>query len=276
MSSDLFNIYMNENKLLDAYLVIKNMYAKNLDNVNIFKQFFSLGLRLAMFDVDFSERKNFLNEASNSLALFSDNADLSGEIVVLIKECEKKIADVYNSIILDEKKQEEDVINQAVDRNNQALRQLSELLEEIKKIATQKVLDEKLKEVSLIEEKLSKVNFTESQEKSYRILSKHFSNVISKKMEEINRSELIEINRKAISAYKQVFETYIANKEKYKGNESNLKSLVYHTLFAFDTRDLFNESLIYYNHIYSMIFNEVNDKLKFKLTEWSIEATKSK
>ena len=152
---------------------------------------------------------------------------------------------------------------QTLIRNNEALKRLNELLEEIKTIVTQKAFDEKLKEISAVEEQLSKTNFTESQENSYQILSKHFSNVISKKMEEINKLELVELNKKAISTYKQVFETYIANKEKYKENESNLKALVYHTLFAFDTRDLFNESLIYYNHIYSMIFNEVNDKVQF-------------
>ena len=276
MSRELYDKFMIEIKLLDAYLVIKNMYAKNLDNVDVFKAFFELGLRLAMFDVEFSERKNYLNEASNSLALFSDNANLSEDVVVLIKECEKKIAEVYNSIIFDEEKQKEEAFNQIVIRNNEALKRLNELLEEIKTIVTQKAFDEKLKEISAVEEQLSKTNFTESQENSYQILSKHFSNVISKKMEEINKLELVELNKKAISTYKQVFETYIANKEKYKENESNLKALVYHTLFAFDTRDLFNESLIYYNHIYSMIFNEVNDKLKFKLTEWSIEATKGK
>ncbi|MGO5232168.1 hypothetical protein ACTQ1U_14080 [Thermoguttaceae bacterium LCP21S3_D4] len=263
MSRELFDKFMNENKLLDAYLVIKNMYAKNLDNVDVFKAFFELGLRLAMFDVEFSERKNYLNEASNSLALFSDNANLSEDVVVLIKECEKKIAEVYNSIIFDEEKQKEEAFNQIVIRNNEALKRLNELLEEIKTIVTQKAFDEKLKEISAVEEQLSKTNFTESQENSYQILSKHFSNVISKKMEEINKLELVELNKKAISTYKQVFETYIANKEKYKENESNLKALVYHTLFAFDTRDLFNESLIYYNHIYSMIFNEVNDKVQF-------------
>jgi len=44
--------------------------------------------------------------------------------------------------------------------------------------------------------------------------------------------------------------------------------------FIFDTSKLFNESLVYYNHVYSMIFQEVNDNLKYKLTEWAIKTTK--
>ena len=45
--------------------------------------------------------------------------------------------------------------------------------------------------------------------------------------------------------------------------------------FIFDTSKLFNESLIYYNHVYAIIFQEVNDNLKYKLTEWAITTVKN-
>ena len=73
-----------------------------------------------------------------------------------------------------------------------------------------------------------------------------------------------------------VFDKYNEKKSFYNKNEADLKALVTKYLFAYDSRQLFNESLIYFNHVYSTIFNGVDDDLKFKLTEWSITADKFK
>ena len=47
--------------------------------------------------------------------------------------------------------------------------------------------------------------------------------------------------------------------------------LVSSTLFAFDAGRLFNETLIYYNHVYSFIFGKLDDDGKLALTRYSIE-----
>lgn len=276
MDLTLFNNYYDAGNYLDAYLVVRNMYSKDTANAELFEKFFSLGKKLALLDIAFPERKNYLNEISSALSVFSDNAVLTEEVVFFIKACQRSVAEIYNAIMTDEQEHMLAFEDEIYEANNLGLQQLGEILEKIKNAINQKAFDELLNEISEIEEAFVKSKFTETQRNSYEKLSKYFSASISKKMEELNRLELLEVNKKAIASYKQVFEKYTANKEKYKDNESNLKALVYDGLFLYDSRDLFNESLIYYNHVYSMIFNEVTDKLKYKLTEWSIEATKNK
>lgn len=45
-------------------------------------------------------------------------------------------------------------------------------------------------------------------------------------------------------------------------------------LFSYDASKLFNETLIYYNHVYSFIFNKLDDNGKFRLTQISIDSEK--
>ena len=66
---------------------------------------------------------------------------------------------------------------------------------------------------------------------------------------------------------------YKKEPSKYK-DESTLKALMTTKFFAFDTSKLFNESLVFYNHVYSLVFQEASDHLKYKLTEWALNTVK--
>ena len=60
---------------------------------------------------------------------------------------------------------------------------------------------------------------------------------------------------------------------KYK-DETTLKALMTTKFFAFDSSKLFNESLVFYNHVYSQVFQESSNDLKYKLTEWALNTVK--
>ena len=94
-------------------------------------------------------------------------------------------------------------------------------------------------------------------------------------MEEINRNELLEYNKRAVASFNDVFKAFKKEPSKYK-DESVLKAQMTSKFFAFDTSKLFNESLVFYNHEYSLVFQETSDTLKFKLTEWALNTTKLK
>lgn len=80
----------------------------------------------------------------------------------------------------------------------------------------------------------------------------------------------IAYNKKAVESYDKAFKMFKNNEGKYK-NQTQLFSLVSSTLFAYDVARLFNETLIYYNHIYSYIFGKLDDDGKLALTRFSIE-----
>lgn len=271
-----FDKLCEEGNLTDAYMVIRNEFNRNCADTSVFKKFEDLAFRLASLNITFDERKTYLNDASNALALYSDNVEMDESTLLLIKETTVKIGEIYNQIATDENSYYEKGLKETREKNTEILQSLADVNQEIRKVKEQKDFDKLLTRTTELEMELEKDAFTETQQNTYNVLTKHFSETISKKMEELNNAELLNVNKKAVKAFKYAFDTFTDQKSKYKESESNLKALVTSTLFAFDSRDLFNETLIYYNHIYSLIFNEVNDDLKFRLTEWALVTAKTK
>ena len=85
----------------------------------------------------------------------------------------------------------------------------------------------------------------------------------------------MEYNKKAIRSLDEVFKIFTNDEKKkmYK-SESTLKNLMVSKFFVYDTSKLFNESLVFYNHVYSLVFQAVDNNLKYKLTEWAVNTSK--
>lgn len=269
--------YLTDNlQYTDAYIVIKNLLSRDPSNVELFKEFIDTSLKIATFNIVFEERKQYANEANSALALFSEKVDIDKDTLELIKETRKRINEVFIAICNEEQSHYNEQREYIHLNNNDLLNKLAEKSKQLQAVTVQEKFDTILAEVGNIEKDLDKTLFSDTQNKTYDILTKNFSQLISSKMEELNRNTLLGINKQAVACFKEVFESFSKDKGKYKNNESNLKALMTSKFFAFDTSSLFNESLIYYNHIYSMIFQEVGDDLKYKLTEWALRTTKVK
>lgn len=93
---------------------------------------------------------------------------------------------------------------------------------------------------------------------------------ISAKMRQLEYKDNIDYNKKAVNAYNSAFTSFKNNESRYK-DKSQLFGLVSTTLFAYDAGRLFNETLIFYNHVYSYIFSKLDDNGKLELTRYSIE-----
>ena len=275
MDSVLVNELLDEYMYTEAYTVAKNLFCKNPSNKETFKCFADLGLRIASQDIDIEQRKNYLNDISNGLTVFSESSEMTRSLLEDIKMYEENINSVYFDIktaeqqaILIEKNRIEDYINAPL------LEVLADSLLKLRSAKTQTEFDGHLANISKLENELDKDNFSDAQISSYNELTKMYSDTVSKKLEELNREALIETNKEAAESFRKIYNEFLGNKSKYKSKEVNLKKLVVPSLFSYDARDLFNETLVYYNYVYSTIFNEVEDDLKFKLTEWSIDTVK--
>ena len=278
MNTELFDQLRNGSgtDFRDAYLVIKNQYSRHPDNTELFCTFIDYTLEISGYDMEFDARKTYLEEAYAALTIFSESADISADILALIKEKNGDVAKARARIELDEKAFYEKKQEQVRAENAQILKKLTDLCQSIKGIQTQEQFDQILTDISQAEEKLIQDLLTPKQNEAYRKLSKYCSDSISQKMEELNYQNLLSINMKAAESFKKVMDTYSADPSRFNSNTGNLRNLVVTQLFSYDTKDLFNETLIYYNHVYSYIFNQVDEQLKFRLTEWSLEAKKSR
>lgn len=272
------SLYMDlkeKHQYSDAYLIIKNCFSRDLKNPQTFKEFVDFALELSTFNITINERKNYVNDAVAALTLFSENAELNSELLSLIKTIQSKVQTCTNNILQDEQSAYQEQEHTIYIKNNDLLNELAAKAKMLENAKLQSEVDRILGEISVIEASLSKDKFNKAQNSSYEELTKLFSQLISQKLEELNRKELLQINRRAVESIRDVFETFTRNKSKYQNSETNLRHLMTAKFFIFDTSKLFNESLIYYNHVYAIIFQEVNDNLKYKLTEWAITTVKN-
>ena len=275
--NELYVKLKDDNQLFDAYFVIKNDLSHNPGDTEIFKTFMDLALRIASFDMEYNARRKYLGEADMALTIFSESVEMTElSIIDLIKDYSKRISKASLSL---QKEEEESIykLEESKRQGNQKLfERLADIYKNMESINSQNELDGTLKNIAEIEEQIDKRVFSVRQQQTYESLTKAFSKLIGEKMEDINHLELLELNKEAVKNFKMVFDKYNDKKTFYNKNETDLKSLVTKYLFVYDSRQLFNESLIYFNHVYSTIFNGVDDDLKFKLTEWSITTDKLK
>lgn len=263
-----------DGNISDAYLVIKNMLNRDIGNVELFIKFSELSFEIAMYQITFEERKQMISDLNTALLMFSENTDIDEYVLNLIKDTQKRIKEAY-AVICDEEhgfleKKRQTVVNQ----NTELLNELEKIYNAMKSAVSQDEFEAELKKIAEIEEKFDKTVFTKNQQTSYDIMSKCYTEMIGKKMEELNRQSLLDYNKSAVQGIQSVLKQFKKSESNYKNSEERLKSLLISKLFIFDTSKLFNETLIFYNHVYSLIFQTVNNELKYKMTEWALTTSK--
>lgn len=105
---------------------------------------------------------------------------------------------------------------------------------------------------------------------AYDRLTKECTEAISRKMQELEYKSNKRYNKTAIEAYAKAYKAFKDDESLCK-NWPRLSRLASETLFAFEASRLFNETLIYYNHVYSYIFNKLDDDGKLALTGLSVD-----
>lgn len=271
--NDLFEKLKSEN-MFDAYLVIKNQLNNDIANKEVFEKFINTGIILSGYDVEFDYRRQIASEMLSALNMFAESTYIDEEILNFIKTTQGRISECFKKIDDDENAFMQNILHEKENANREILEKLMYVREKLEKSAKQKDFDDLLSSVSDIESQFDKDAFTPEQEKSYESLTKAFSKTISEKMEKLNRDELLEYNKEAVKQFKEVFDTFKNNKSEYK-QRHNLKNLLTTKFFVYDTSKLFNETLIYYNNVYNMIFQEISDELKFAVTEWALSTAKA-
>lgn len=267
---ELFDKYVEENQIETALLVGKNLFNKDPSNPDFFKKYYFFLLNLAQKLPAIEERKFYLNQADITLAFFIENVDVSEEILELIAIAKNDLSVITNDINTQIKNNEETQITQISNKNNDLLKKLFNLKDELKTVKDQAVFEQKMSDINAIDTEIEKDFLTKEQNKYYDALTKDFTSLISEKMKQLEYKNNISYNNEAIKAYKKAFDSFRKDEAKYK-NDTQLFELASKTLFAYDASKLFNETLIYYNHVYSYIFSKLDDNGKYELTRFSIE-----
>lgn len=270
----LFKELKAEKNFWDAHTVGKNIFCKFPDNQNIFDEYFCFCCTVASYPIEMETRRFFLKEAELALSIYSERTEMSRDNLKFIEEKRQTLIETSYAI---NKKIEEDfdkTRSEIIEANNSYLRELVSLKGEFLVCNSQIVFDKLISQMASIEEHFDKDAFTDTQKVQYDSLTREFSNLVSKSMAVITNASEIEYNKKAANSFRKAFELFKNDSDKYTGNERNLYELVAKHLFAYDAKRLFNETLVYYNHVYTYIFNKLSDEGKFRFTQFSFDVPK--
>lgn len=273
---ELLDNLIKENNIFDAQIVAKNLFCQNPGEATSFTDYFDLCLKVAAWPVEIETRTFFVGEAELALNVFSEKCKIDVSTLGIIQDSKSKLVNISNEINLFIQNQVKEKERATFESNNAILSDLSKLKTKMNNVDNQKMFDQVLVEMADLEEKLDKTAISPEQNTLYISLTRDFSSLVSQKMAEISHAEDIEYNKSAADSFKKAFDLFKANEDKYKKSDSELYGLVSQYLFAFDAKRLFNECLVYYNHVYTYIFNKLDEDGKFRFTQFSFDTPKSK
>ncbi len=268
--NSLFNEYKQGGKIREALLVGRNMVNRNPGDLECVEAYVDFLLLLAENLPVLDERKAFMNQADVTLSFYEENADLDTDIILKIGEYRERISILASEINKLENEKAQSALEQIVSENTSQIKQLYKIKQKLQDTKDKKEFDGFLKEISLVDAKIEHDYMTDEQKAHYDQLNRECTDCISGKMRELEYIKNVAYNKKAVDAFDSAFKKFKNNENTYK-NQTQLFSLVSSTLFAYDAGRLFNETLIYYNHVYSYIFSKLDEDGKFALTRFSIE-----
>lgn len=268
--NSLFLEYKEAGKITEALLVGRNMVNKNPGDDECVSAYVDLLLSLVEKLPSINERKNFIGQANVALSFYEENAELTPEVIDKISSYRSKMGEIAVMIDDEETAKANDGLRQIEIENGKLIKQLFSIKQKIASAKSKDDFDKNLQEISLIDARIEHDYLNEEQKVLYDQLNRECTDIISSKMRELEHISNVEYNKKAVEAYDSAFKKFRNDESKYK-NQTQLFALVSSTLFAFDAGRLFNETLIYYNHVYSYIFGKLDDDGKLALTRYSIE-----
>lgn len=266
----LFEKYKNDGKITEALLVGRNLFNRNSGDEKIFSAYFEYLCTLAETLPSLADRINYAEQASVALAFYSENAELTSESVDALSGQQQRIDGILSEIESTKAKRVADERAEIEAHNSECLKKLYSLKDEMHRATTQDEFDKILVKIGETDTAMDKDEFTDEQSSIYKSLTKGHTELISEKMHQLEHIKNIAYNKQAADAFASAFDRFRKDENKYR-NQSQLFLLASTTLFAFDASRLFNETLIYYNHVYSYIFSKLDDDGKLALTRYSIE-----
>lgn len=264
---DLFFHYKENGKISEALIVGQNMFGKTPGEKDCFEPYFMLLVELAS-NGEVSKRNSFLQQAMTTIAIFSENAQLTEELVEYIQKNERLLESIYNEMESANEEKKRDFVKDKIQFNDDALILIEKLLLQLSSAKTKEEFEKTIQTLGKVDSSIDKEYMSERQLEKYSELTKNSSNLVSTKMACFEETENREYNIKAIEAYKNAFDMF-------KNNEiTESHKEVMRNLFSFDASRLYNETLVYYNHVYNYILNKLSDDDKFTLTKYAILSEK--
>ena len=261
---ELFLKYKSESKISEALLVGQNLFNKNGADKECFEMYFALLIELAAKSENYAYGERYLQQATAALTYFAENVDIDEQTVDYIKEKEAELDDIFSILNSRAEERKKEALKAKIKDNDDSLSLIKKVADKLQSIDDKNDFDNSLVQIEKIDSSIDRDHLVERQQKEYDALTRMCSDIVSKKLKEFEKKSNVEYNIKAIEAYEKVFKMF-KDGETGSKHKAALKEF-----FAFDASRLFNETLIYYNHVYGYILSKLNDDEKLTLTKYAI------
>ena len=265
----LFEKYMREEKIPEALVVGQFMFNQDSGNTEIFEKYVGILLELATdYHTPIAVCRSYCDKAELVVEFYAENVELHEDLVYKIMHIRERVYEIREGLDARENEDRKVFVKKKVEENDEILSVLQRLLQKLIQITQKAEFDKVLEQIQQLDEVLNKEYLVERQEKMYQQISKECANLVDAKIRYFKRKDKAEYNLKALEAYEKAYRM-LKNAENIGESEEIIKNL-----FIFDASKLFNETLVYYNHVYSYILSKMDDKGKFNLTKLAIQCEK--
>lgn len=259
----LFGKYVSEGKVFEALVVGQNLINKNCD-IHTATKYINYLLKLSDEASFMTQKLSYVNRADTILEYFAENAELNEATVMFIREYKGQI-ESRRSMISEQIQSEEDAVRASKEKYNaESLTLIEKLANSILAVTDESALNKLVDNIRRVDEAIETDYLTPEQRKEYGRLTAKCSEVVSKKLKDIEEAKNREYNIHAVEAFDKAFRLF-----KNADTGANTERIIADFL-SFDASRLTSETMLYYNHVYSFIFSKLSDEEKFAFTKKAI------
>lgn len=261
----LFQEYVSQKQYAEALLVGQNIFNKNSDDVQVFQAYFNLVISLGngLDENTDEERLQYLQQATLLLTYFSENVVMSKEMVNQIKEYQCELFAAEEKLQFQRELQLKQQMTIVEEENKELLLLIQKLIKEVDTSNSSEQLEKLAGQIAALDNKLNHDYMNQEQTSAYELLSKKCASVLEQRVNFLEHQKNKRYNMAAVEAYERVFQVF---KTGTMTNSDWMKEF-----FQYDASRLYNETLVYYNHVFSYILNQLDDNGKFLMTQCAIK-----
>lgn len=250
----------NDGNYNDILLLADNLFDKHPENDALFHRYINV-----LFDYyEVCENKEFvLQRMQEVVSIYSEKVNLNKEILTDIRKIEEKVNLKHNEFIEKKNYEKKEFLTKIIIQNDDVLDKIVAQVEKLNTVINEKEFNTLVQEIKNLDETLKADYFVERQKTKYDKLTKTTTEIIDKKIKYFEHLKKVDYNKEAINSYDKVYKIF------KEGTGSYSDGLI-KELFMYDPEKLFNETIVYYNHVYNYILSKLKDDDKFAITKLAI------
>lgn len=251
----------------NTFLVGNNLFSKYSDNEQLFGKYINF---LFEYYSNVKKDDSLLELIGSVISRYSEKTELSMSKISLIRNYEAKLNAFIQESEIARENEKRDSLKKVIVKNDDNLNLIKTVVNKLSRVTSENEFNLLLEDIRKLDSSLDINNFVERQKNEYDELTKASTKIIDEKMRFFEYQKNVEYNKQALNSYERIFNIF------KNGNSGGYGSGLIKELFEYDPSRLFNETIVYYNHVYNYILSKLGDEDKLAITKLAIMCEKKR